>query len=98
MKSFSEIIKTEREKRKLLLREASAILSIDSAIISKIERGERRASEKQVSIFAEKYKLELKELLVAWYSDKVVYEIKDASEKEIILKVAESKILYNKKK
>jgi transcriptional regulator with XRE-family HTH domain len=98
MKTFGAIVKLEREKQKLLLREASAILEIDSAIISKIERGERKPSKKQVTNFADTYKLDLKELLIAWYSDKVVYEIQDASEVETILKVAESKVLYNKKK
>jgi cytoskeletal protein RodZ len=43
MLKLGSLIRKEREKRKLLLREASALLEIDQAILSKIERNDRKA-------------------------------------------------------
>ena len=97
MKSFGDIIKEKREERKLFLRQVSALMEIDQAIISKYERGERKPSKEQVLKFANIYKLNPSELIIAWYSDKVAYDLKEVEDAEKILKVAESKVKYYKK-
>lgn len=96
MKTFGEIIKSKREEQSLLLREVSALTSIDQSIISKFEKGERKPSREQVLKFAEIYKLPQNELIISWQSDKVAYELMQENDAEEILKVAESKVKYLK--
>jgi len=98
MKLFSEIIKAKREENKLFLRQVSALMEIDQAIISKFERGERKPTKEQVLKFAEIYNLNPDDLVVSWYSDKVAYDLKAEKDADKILKVAESKVKYLKSK
>ena len=96
MKTFGEIIKTKREEQNLLLREVSALTSIDQSIISKFEKGERKPSREQVLKFAEIYNLSQNDLIISWQSDKVAYDLIEENDAEQILKVAESKVKYLK--
>jgi transcriptional regulator with XRE-family HTH domain len=98
MKSFSEIIKSKREENKLFLRQVSALMEIDQAIISKFERGERKPTKEQVLKFAKIYNLNPDDLVISWYSDKVAYDLILEENAEKILKVAESKVKYLKRK
>lgn len=98
IKSFGEIIKEAREKRGMLLRHVGAELDIDQAIISKFERGERKANKEQVKKFAELFKFSEEMLLTAWMSDNIVYELDGFDHAQKILKVAEKKIKYGIRK
>lgn len=82
----------------MFLRQVAAALDIDQAVISKFEKGERKPSREQVIKFAKYYKLDKELLIVAWLSDKVVYELQDEKLANEALKAAEEKINYNKKK
>jgi len=96
MKSFGEIIKKERENRGLLLRQVASGLDVDQALISKFESGVRKPSKEQVEKFAHFYKINEKELLTAWLSDKIIFVIQNEDIAEKALKVAEQKIKYLK--
>jgi len=96
MKSFGEIIKRAREDKNLILRHVGAELDMDQAIISKFERGERRPTKQQVLKFASFFGIDENDLLIAWLSDKVVYDLENESLAEQVLKVAEEKIQYLK--
>ena len=98
MEQIGIIIRAEREKRKLLLREASALLEIDQAILSKIERDERKATKEQLYIFAKIYKLDIEKLLVLWLGEKIYKNIENEDFPLKALKVAEEKVKYNKTK
>ena len=50
---FGEKIKELREKKNLLLRQIAAHLEADTALISKIEKGDRKASKEQAIKIAE---------------------------------------------
>ena len=78
-------------KKKYILRHVGAELDIDQAIISKFERGERKPTKEQVVKFANFFKLNKKDLLIAWLSDKLVYDLENESLAEEALKVAEKK-------
>jgi transcriptional regulator with XRE-family HTH domain len=95
--SFGDKIRIAREEKSLFLRHVAAELDIDQAIISKFERGERKPTREQVLKFAKFYKLNKDELLVAWLSDKVTYELSDEDLACKALKVAEAKIKYVQK-
>ncbi len=94
MDTFGDIIRTAREGKGLFLRQVAAELDIDQAIISKFERTERKPTKEQVLKFAKFYKIDKGELLVAWLSDRVAFELLTEKDHERILKIAEKKIKY----
>jgi transcriptional regulator with XRE-family HTH domain len=53
MKTFGEYIRKSRENIGLPLRKVAAALDIDTSILSKIERNERRATIEMIPILAE---------------------------------------------
>jgi transcriptional regulator with XRE-family HTH domain len=68
---FGQRVRELREKREVLLRQIAAQLEVDTALLSKIERGDRNASRDQVVKIAEFLKVDLDELLTLWLADKV---------------------------
>lgn len=94
MDSLGETIRILREEKELPLRTVAAYLDIDQAILSKIERGQRNASREQVVKLAEFFRIKENDLLVAWLSDKVVYEVADEDVALKALRVAEEKVEY----
>lgn len=96
METFGDIIKTERENKKLLLRQVASALDIDQAIVSKFERGERKPTKEQVERFAEFYELDKNYLVTSWLSDKIANEILYENNIAEVLKVAEEKAIYLK--
>lgn len=71
-RDFGIKIRQSREQQGLLLRQVAAVLEVDTALVSKIERGERKASKEQVLKLAELLEIEVDVLLVIWLSDKIV--------------------------
>jgi transcriptional regulator with XRE-family HTH domain len=94
--SFGETIRKLREENNLLLREVSAKLEIDASILSKIENNNRVAKKELVKKFSKIYKVDYNELLIIWFSDKIVNELKDENNIEEILRIAEKKIKNGK--
>jgi len=96
MDSLGDIIRKLRGEKELPLRTVAAYLDIDQAILSRIERGQRKPTREKVVKLAKYFKVNEKELLVAWLSDKLVYEVKNESMALKALRVAEDKVQYNK--
>jgi predicted nucleotidyltransferase len=94
MESLGDIIRKLRERKELPLRTVAAFLDIDQAILSKIERGHRKPTREQVVKLAEYFKVKENDLLVAWLSDKLVYEVEYEDLALKALQVAEEKIAY----
>jgi transcriptional regulator with XRE-family HTH domain len=98
MNRFGEKVRKLREDNKLLLRQLASKLDIDSAQLSKIERGERRAKREQVIELAKLFKVDKEELLSLWLAGKVYEVLKDENSAHCALKVAEKEISSNTKK
>lgn len=64
-------IRELRKKQNLLLRQVAAHIEVDTALMSKIERGERKASKQQVMNIAKFLKANEEELLTLWLADKI---------------------------
>ncbi len=94
MDSIGNTIRKLREEKELPLRTVAAYLDIDQAILSKIERGHRKPSREQVLKLAAYFKVNENDLLVAWLSDKLVYELEDEEVALKALQVAEEKVKY----
>ncbi|MFH0866364.1 MAG: helix-turn-helix transcriptional regulator [Bacteroidota bacterium] len=95
MNRFGERIKTLREKSNLLQRQVAAKLDMDTAMLSKVERGERRAKREQVLMLAEIFNVNNEELLSLWLAAKVYDVLKDEDMASRALKVAEKEVNYN---
>ncbi len=91
-----ERLRQLREESELPLRKISAMIDIDVAILSKMERGERRLTKEVVLKLADIYKSNADDLLVLFLSDKIMYEIQDEDLGEKALKVAEKRVKYLK--
>lgn len=98
MNRLGDIIRQRREAKGLLLRQLSAMIDVDSAILSKIERGERKARREQVVNIAKALELNENKLLIEYLSENIAYEIIDEDYATDVLKVAESKIEYLRSK
>ncbi len=94
--NFGETIRKLREGQNLLLRELSAKLEIDSSLLSKIETNNRIAKKELVKKFSKIFKVDYNELLIIWFSDKIVNELKNEDNVDKILKIAEQKIKNGK--
>lgn len=67
-------------------------------MLSKIERNERMPTKEQIRRFAKFFGKDENELLIAFLSDKLVYEVQDEEVALKAMQVAEKKIAYLKKK
>jgi transcriptional regulator with XRE-family HTH domain len=98
LKKIAEIIRELREQNGLLLRQVAAEIEIDQALLSKIERGERMPTKDQVVRLAKFFGKDENELLIAFLSDKLVYEVRNEEVGLKAMQVAEKKIKYIKSK
>jgi len=92
--NFGETIRKLRKDQGQPLRIVAGNLDIDQAILSKIERGQRKASREQVVKLAKYFKVDKEYLLVAWLSDKLVNEIAGERIALKALQVAEEEVDY----
>jgi len=69
---FGNKIKKLREENRLLQREVASLLDIDTPLLSKIERGERKVKREQVFRFAQVYKVDPETLLADWLVDQIL--------------------------
>lgn len=98
MKTIGNTLRELREEKGLLLREVGAKLSLDPTILSKVERDERMPTRDQIKSLASFYKEKRNEVIIAWLSDKLVYEVQDEDLALQAMFVAEEKIKYQIKK
>lgn len=96
METIGQIIRNKREHLGLLLRQLAASLDIDPAILSKIERNERKPNKELILKLAEILELDKEELLAQYMSDKIAYDIAEEDCADRVLKLAEKKVQYIK--
>lgn len=94
MQNIGELIRTLREKEGYPLRKVAAFLDIDQAVLSKIERGQRKLIKEQVIKLAAFFNYNEKEMLITFLSDRIIYEVGNEEYAKEALKVAEEKIEY----
>ena len=95
---FGERIKQLRESSQLLQRQVAGKLDMDTPMLSKIERGERKAKKEQISRFAKIYKTNAEDLLTLWLADQVVEIVEGESMALKAIQVAEEEVKYGQGK
>lgn len=66
-----------REKKGLLLRQVAAELEVDTAYISKMERGEKNIKKEYITKLSEIYNFDKNELIAIWLADKILDALED---------------------
>lgn len=89
MKSFGEYIKTKREELGIPQRKIAAFLDIDTSTLSKIERGERRATAPMINIISEQLNLKLNEVEFEYLKDSILSDYNKLDNlKESLIKIS----------
>ena len=96
--TFGEQLRSMREYKKMSLREVATAIGIDNSLLGKIERNERQATKEQIKLIAKFFNYDEKLLIEENLSDQLAYKIIEADADKEVLKVAEQKIEYFKKK
>ena len=65
-----------REENRLLLRQVAAILEIDTATLSKMEREVKKLRKEHLQKLAQLYHADIDELTAIWLADKVMKVLK----------------------
>jgi transcriptional regulator with XRE-family HTH domain len=95
---FGEKIRTLRENQGLFLRQVAPLLDMDTAQLSKIEKGLRQMKREQIPVIAQILKADKDELLTLWLADQVYEVVQDENLALKAMQVAEEKIKYEKTK
>lgn len=94
MDNLGETLRKLREEKQLPLRIVASYLDIDQAILSKVERGQRKLNREQVVRIAQYFQVKEEILLVLWLSDKLVYELEEEELALKALQLAEEHVAY----
>jgi HTH-type transcriptional regulator, competence development regulator len=95
---FGEKIRALREKQQLYLRQVAPLLEMDTAQLSKIEKGMRQLKREQIPIIAEILKVSSDELMTLWLADQIYAVVKDEKLANEAMQVTEEKIRFKKRK
>lgn len=94
MKNIGNLIRNLRLEKGYPLRKVAAFLDIDQAILSKMERGQRKISKHHIVKLAKFYDFSEKEMMVLYLSDRIIYEVGYNEYAREALKVAEERLDY----
>jgi transcriptional regulator with XRE-family HTH domain len=92
MSNLGQLIRDKRKQNNLLLRELAAIVEIDTAILSKIERGERLPTDEQIEKFSKALNLEFKKLIENQVVDKIIITLDKVENPLEIIEIIRKKI------
>jgi transcriptional regulator with XRE-family HTH domain len=81
-------IRELREQDNILLRHLAAQMDIDTAMLSKMERGDRFFRKEDIVALAKIFKQPEEDLLTLWLADKILKTIEEEDYKEQALKLA----------
>lgn len=85
---IGERIRELREKDNILLRHLAAQLDMDTAMLSKMERGDRFFRKEDIVALAKIFEQPEEDLLTLWLADKILKTIEEEDYKEQALKLA----------
>jgi len=95
MNKFGDLIRSKREEQEMLLRHLSAQLDMDTAMLSKIERGEKTVKREHIETLAKLFKLDCNCLFSLWLADQVFQLVENEKQALQALKIAEKELKIN---
>lgn len=85
--SFGSKLRELREAKGLLLRQVAAAIEVDTAFISKVERGEKLLKQDHLNKLAKLMDVKQQDLHTLWLSDKILNLVKNETTAEKSLKL-----------
>jgi len=92
LNNFGKKVREIRESKSLLLRQVAAFLEVDTAFLSNVELGKKKATRQQVDRLAEFFNLDKSELIPLWLSDRIMDIIESEPQAKVSLEIT-AKIL-----
>ncbi len=89
---FGDKIRSLRTKQKMLLRHLASALDIDTALLSKIEKGSRAIKKEQIPTIANILNTDKEELITLFLTDQVMHVLKDEKHADEALKAVSKNI------
>lgn len=74
---LGERLKELREAKGLVQRQVAALLEVDTAYVSKMERNEKPVSRSHIKKLSKLFEVEEKDLMPLWLADKVLQVVDD---------------------
>jgi len=93
---FGDKIRTLREKQNLYLRQIAPLLEMDTAQLSKIEKGLRQIKREQIDVLAEILKADKDELMTLWLADQLYKILKGESLANKAMEITAKKMKFQK--
>ena len=93
MNKLGELIRNKREQNNLLLRHLAAQLDIDTALLSKMERGERIVKRELVLKLSEIFKIPAGQLITLWLADKLFEIVKSEPDAINALEITKNELI-----
>lgn len=93
---FGKKIRTLREAQHLYLRQVAPQLEMDTAQLSKIEKGQRQLKKEQIPLLAEILKADKVELETLWLADQLMQLVKGEPTADEALKSVTKKLKKDK--
>ena len=90
-------IRKLRENQKMFLRHLAPMLDMDTAQLSKIERGERNVKKETVLRLAKIFNIKADELITLWLADQIYDVVKGDKNALQAMMVAEETLIYSRK-
>ncbi len=93
---FAERIRPLGDKHLIYLQHVAPLLEMDTAQLSKIEKGIRQLKREQIPIIASALKANSDELMTLWLADQIYSVVKDEKLAKKAMQVAEKKLISKK--
>jgi len=75
MNTVATLLKNGRESKGFKTREVALLLTIDQALISKFENGQRRPTKTQIEQLAALFEIDVETITILWIKEKLLHEI-----------------------
>ena len=89
---FGSKIRLLREQHKLFLRQVAPLLEMDTAQLSKIEKGCRQMKKEHIKLIADIYGTDKTYLETLWLADQIIEVVKDSNAALQAISVASNQI------
>jgi transcriptional regulator with XRE-family HTH domain len=94
---LSELLKSKRETKNLLLREVASMIDTDTALISKSEKGDRKPTREPIDKLAVAVDMEHSKLLKLWLRENGYVDVKGEEVAIDAIKIALKRIKSEEK-
>jgi len=90
--TFGEKLRELRESKNLMQRQVGALIEVDGAFISKIEKNDKPIKREHLKTLSQYFKIELAELETLWLADKIEHIIENEKNAASAVKLVQKRL------